>query len=331
MISQQINRSYRPWGDIDWLLRHGPEKKWSFIGCLGTEKRSLAAWRWLKKNKNLCWTRLFRIFDKPSRFRALTFTRLHTQEKEFIDNGGEPKDIVDHDLMEPHEQIIKDLSHLWKEGNEDVILDVSSLPKRFFFPLLKELVLSRTVSNIIVTYTTPEQYTEEKLSENYADWAHLPSFAGKYDRQPFDIMIVNVGYSPMGLQSEVDQGNPGLPIKLIFPFPAPLRSVQRAWEFVRRLQKIRGLEGFDIYLTEARDVSDAFDRLLSLTDNGSLKSILAPFGPKPISVAMCLFAVLTDSVVSYSQPTVYHPDYSAGINQIYGYWLRLNGADLYNL
>ena len=58
---------------------------------------------------------------------------------------------------------------------------------------------------------------------------------------------------------------------------------------------------------------------------------------KPMSVAMCIFAALTDSQVFYTQPTVYHPDYSFDIAsrdghpEIYTYCIRLEGRDLFSV
>jgi hypothetical protein len=55
-----------------------------------------------------------------------------------------------------------------------------------------------------------------------------------------------------------------------------------------------------------------------------------------MSIAMCLYANLTDSPVYYSQPKVYHPEYSIGVQvrdgeaEIYAYCIRLSGRDLYS-
>ncbi|MNE96388.1 hypothetical protein D3C80_1945870 [compost metagenome] len=88
------------------------------------------------------------------------------------------------------------------------------------------------------------------------------------------------------------------------------------------------------------NVPEVFDAIGALTDFGERFAILAPFGPKPISLAMALYAsrVYTGQEhcsVNYTQPTVYNPDYSSGVKLqrglplINSYAIRLNGQNLY--
>ena len=87
----------------------------------------------------------------------------------------------------------------------------------------------------------------------------------------------------------------------------------------------------NILRIEAHDVSDIFDHIKEITASGQDGAIFAPFGPKTMSLAMCLFARLTQGVVYYSQPRLYHPNYSIGIRAVEAYCLRLNGRDYYTL
>jgi hypothetical protein len=79
------------------------------------------------------------------------------------------------------------------------------------------------------------------------------------------------------------------------------------------------------------------DRIISLTRKGAETADLAPFGPKPMSLAMCIYAALTEAQVFYTQPSSYRPDYSVGISQvggepeIYAYWIRMSGTTTYTL
>lgn len=67
------------------------------------------------------------------------------------------------------------------------------------------------------------------------------------------------------------------------------------------------------------------------------KALLAPYGPKPMSVGMAIYATMTESPVYYTQPKIYHPDYSAGISilngrpEIYTYCLKLGGRNLFQI
>ena len=241
--------------------------------------------------------------------------------------------------METHNEILYPVENYISE-KQDVILDVSSMPKRFFFPILK-ILLSRpdSVESLVVTYSAPEVYFEGKLAENFDDWDHLPLFgiSKNYGSDMPNLLLVGVGFEAYGLQEQVEHAGTGLPVKLLLPFPAPPEAFQRSWEMVRKLRKYSPDDNFELFRVEAKNVSDAFDRLVDITNNGAQNSVLAPFGPKPISVAMCIYAALTKSEVFYTQPTVYHPDYSSGISmvngnpEIYAYCIRLDGKNFYEI
>ena len=330
---------YRPWGLLDWVLSHcSTRHDWALLGSLSTDERSLSAWRSLRSRGQLASVKLLKIANKPSRYDLAIQQRERDRIAEFKAEGGDDKDIEPHYLLEPVSDIVDTINGFLGACGPNVVLDVSVLPKRFFFPMLKILFKEAgTVPNLIVTYTSPEGYTSEKLSENQDDWDHIPLFSGSYTSAKPKMMVINVGFEGAGLQEQVDQGEAGLPIKLLFPFPAPPSAFARSWELVRRLQKNRLPDAFRIYQADSREVSDAFDRLLTLTDKGNHRIVLAPFGPKPISVAMCIFATLTESPVFYSQPKVYHPYYSYGVAQVGGaaavwaHCIRLDGNDYYEL
>ena len=80
----------------------------------------------------------------------------------------------------------------------------------------------------------------------------------------------------------------------------------------------------------ALDTSEAFDRICDITNHGRHDSILAPYGPKPISLAIALFAIQNGSPVYYTQPNYYSPEYSSGIKETYGYWIKKDGTNLYS-
>lgn len=80
-----------------------------------------------------------------------------------------------------------------------------------------------------------------------------------------------------------------------------------------------------------------------MTDNGLLTSAIAPYGPKTVSLAMCLFSLAVAKLglprvpVYYAQPLRYALDYTEGVGQVgdapstTAYSLRLSGRDLYDL
>ena len=327
--------AYRPWGPLNWLQRVGPKRSWKFLGALNTEDRALSTWRVLSSTDCLAQTRIIRIENPESCFKEQADRMLAERSALFLAQGGQKGDFSEHRLLEPYGEILDFCEGFASEAGSSVVLDVSSMPKRFFYPILRVLFKSASVNDLLVTYTIPGAYTNEKLAINPDGYCHLPTFSGEYSRRRTEMLIVNVGFEPMGLPENI--GEVGMRIKLLFPFPAPPQSVRRAWNFVQTLQKGRASNTFDLFRADVKDVSDAFERLKSLTDNGQRRAALAPFGPKTISVAMCLFATLAGSEVFYTQPKVYHPEYSKGVSlmngkpEIYGYWIRMGGRTLYEL
>ena len=331
---------YRPWGLLPWVVRHSSASAWSFLGCLGTEERSLAAWSLLKSLAGLAHVEFIRIADKPSHYSNLTNYRISARTDQFRASGGNDSSVRDEDLFAPSARIVKIIDDFIEHASGCVIVDVTSLPKRFFFPMIRRIMTSdrRTnIESVVITYSIPREYPPRvNLAENFDDWAHLPLFSGGYSSSPPEMLVIGVGFQVLGLHEHL-KGESGLPIKLLLPFPAPPPAFMRSWELRRQLERHGSPENFEVFRAGARDASDTFDRLVSLTRNGQSRCALAPFGPKPMSLGMCIFATLADCEVFYTQPSVYHPDYSLGTSfidgspEVYGYCLRIAGRDLYSL
>jgi hypothetical protein len=126
-------------------------------------------------------------------------------------------------------------------------------------------------------------------------------------------------------------------IRALFPFPPGPPGIQRSWRFINTLKKDYPEVVKEPVRVDAHDVSDTFDFIHALSMGGKMRCEFGPFGPKPMSLAMCLFANLTNSVVRYTQPSIYHPEYTSGVKLIGGepaisaYCVRLKGKDLYSL
>lgn len=333
-------KKFRPWGTLSWLLpRLTTVSKWSFLGSLGTERRSFAAWEELARLGKLGDYSLLNIKDTRSRFSKDCATRIAERKSEFLAGGGDCQNVVDYAINAEHFRIVEAIESFAKLGCDNLVVDITSLPKRFFFPIIR-LLRNNTFStarNIVVTYSIPEKYTTEHLAENFGDWAQLPLFEGAYRDQKATHLVIGVGFEALGLLDRVETSEAGRRISFLLPFPAPVKAFQRSWELLRRLQEHQPPNSFSIHRVDVKDVSDAYDRLLSITNHGIIPVDLAPFGPKPMSLAMCLYATAVDCPAFYTQPTVYHPDYSTGvvkklgIPEIYAYAIRLDGVDLYSV
>ncbi|MEK6364987.1 MAG: hypothetical protein V4803_04990 [Burkholderia gladioli] len=188
--------------------------------------------------------------------------------------------------------------------------------------------------DLLVTYTVPISYTEEPLAEDLNPLSAFPGFSPDLGIDEPKRIIASLGYTPFdlaGLQQQLG-GRPL--VSTLFPFPPGAPRYQRNWQLLLKLFGVGEAMETPIRV-DAIDVSYAFDVLKSLTNSGQEHAFLLPFGPKPHSLAMLLHSIQFKSVVQYTQPKIYHPEYSSGIKKInedpvvYCYCIRLQGQDLY--
>jgi len=335
-------RTLRPWGLLGWVLDRLEPHPWAFLGCINTEERCLAAWEFLKELVPLHTSKLLIVNDPPSsRFASVTGEILCERLSRFTELGGnENEDVERFDLFYRTQDIVALASRVIAASNGNVVFDISCLPKRFFFPLTKQLLQSDAVKNLLVTYTRPDRYPRhDDLAEEPEQWQHFPLFAPPYQElsgQEPPVFILGIGFEPLGLPELLDERYGGENGVLLFPFPPGPPHFQRNIDFMRRVEHT--LSGpWDTKHVSAIGLSDAFQHLLAATDEGKKSAVLAPYGPKPLSLAMCIFASLANHPVYYTQPKVYNPHYSEGVSMIggqpetYCYCLRLDGRDLYTV
>jgi hypothetical protein len=333
--------TYRPWGPIKWVLSLSDKKNWHFIGAIGTTERSLTCWSLLNGYNILQEYQLADIRDVESiKYRAIANKAFKTQLGIYLKGGGSDKAIKAFHLMEE----LYSIQHFAKTYSEDatsIILDVTSLPKRFFFPILRTFLNSKTVKNIMITYTAASDYASDNpLYEDIESWKPLPGFCGEVLNKDKEQWIVSVGLLVETLRQYLGD-NPGHErMKLLVPFPAQLSIQRRSLESVARLeggklQSDKRNPRFEKFYVDSYDMSSTYDRIISIAQNSQKPIAFAPFGPKPISVAMCLYAVARECAVYYPQPTVYNPNYAIGIRDndplkaISAYWIRHEGEDLF--
>lgn len=282
-----MSEPYRPWGLLTWVLDKCPPARWSLLGSLSPEARSLTVWQTLSSSNRLGLNYLAIVEDPPSRFTTQTTARLVDRLAEFASGGGDrARECHRHALFAKHAEIVDTVDRFIQGAGPNVILDITSLPKRYFFPMAKRLLKFSRIENLLATYTRPTSYTPENLAENFEPLQYLPLFAGTYPERSPKVIVVGIGYQIMGLPEQLEHYGHEASVKLLFPFPPGPPSFQRNWEFVRVLQKSITVKPDSISLVTAYDASDAFDHILSFTEHGDLDAAFAPYGPKPISLAM---------------------------------------------
>lgn len=330
-----MSGSFRPWGHLPRVLNHVKPRAWSLLGCLSTEERCLSAWRLIRAVHSLHSLTLLEIDDGANRYATAAAQLRLERRNELLANGGSAAAIQSHTLFEPYGKIVEAADQFVASASEDVVLDISSLPKRFFFPLLRRLLGAGSVRTLAVTYTEGARYGDIPLSEDAEPVTSLPLFPPRFPEPPVDALVVGLGFQPLGL-AEILEGTETQAIHLLFPVSSEPANHRRVWEFLRELTDTLpvGARQAPTFVAPL-DAPDVFDRLVAISDNMGRYANMAPYGPKPMSLAMALAAATADWPVYYTQPRVYRPDYTIGIREIggvaatYVYLIRLDGRNLY--
>lgn len=366
----------RPFGPLSWILEKLPATgPWSIIGALSAEDRCLTATQETLRLSTGTTGKLLNITPRvlsstrptrPAKEHAIAWEQKRILNLRRVEVELEFRShivVVDAgSFLQQEDSKVNDMAlKLAEESPSDVVLDVSTMPKRYFFPLLTRLCESNHVRNLIVTNTSPLRYGDELAGDSDGP-KPLPLYEGEpeIDQSPDVTLIIGVGYHQLNIQQILEENKSRrVDIKLLFPFPSIHPGFIQNWRFVEHINKHRPRSAgnsdaseIDIIRVPVGDVSLTFDRLLQQTQDGKMSSlILAPYGPKPMSLAMCLLGVARrakginpdndaqnlPTKISYTQPSWYHPDYSSGIRRTNGvpditaFCIRLNGRDLYVL
>lgn len=318
------------------------EEQWLLIGALGTQDRCLAMLGHRNQSFNLAHAAFLEISEQQSEFQAQSEDRRERNRKKWhAEMHGYSCELLSYDLLEPLMRLQRQVTE-WTSGQfkKSVIIDVSCLPERYFFPMIRWLLSSDQVKNLIVTCMSPEKYTEEELAYNPQEWAHIPTFGPTSlgNVKPLKSVVVGAGFLPFGLPEwlKKDHTKSDIQVSILFPFPAPPANIKRSWEFVRQVEVgLRLRDEAQLARVNVNDTSGCFDRIDRMTRRGTIGAVFAPFGPKAHSIAMCLQAIKMNAEVLYTQPTYYHPEYTTGIKiedglpAGFAYAIRVNGHKFY--
>lgn len=326
---------FRPAGKLEWSLACSNARRWHFLGSINSETRSCETAKALCRLGLMDGNRILRIRWPESPF-SDEGERMTSENIEiFKTQCGQPN-VMERDLLASVPDFIADAKQL---NSPSVILDITSMPKRFYFFYLKSLMRDPSVEDLMVTYCGG-RYGQGPLSSNHEDWDVLPTFRGSdriAEEEARKRLAVNVGFMPGGLQEHLRTDDSELDLFLILPFPARVSSVRRVWKSAMEIHNEWHGESSSIHIRRVApdDISGAFDLICRIANGNRLS--LAPFGPKPISAAMCIFAALTDAPVYYAQPKWYSPQYTTepdtdelGQPKISGHWIKHRGKLLYD-
>lgn len=334
---------FRPWGDIDWLLSKMGDKQWSMIGCCGTEERSLSLA--LRKQRGTFNKVLMLAIQDPEPINLSALAqRLAERKDALIKAGFAASEVPQVGLITDLDEVSRIVADFSSGAGDNLILDITSLPKIWFFPVIQILLQANSFENIIVTYTSCERHADQ-LSGNAGPVTVLPGFFADNGRSQHDSIIVGIGFDPLGIMPLLG-AQASNRVRLIFPFPPGPPAHRRNWMFVKQIETSTEAEKIDppdrVHI-HMYDCPQVFDALREMTEGGKQTAALAPYGPKTVSLAMCLFSIAANLAgrprvpVFYAQPLQYNLDYSVGVRlkngipDTRGYCIRVGGRNLYTL
>ncbi len=334
---------FRPWGPVEWLLDRLGNEPWSLLACSGSEHRSVAFAKHLTRAP-LRDASIVTIRDPDPLDAEALEARLAIRFKELEEAGFKGDEMRRAELLSGLDDIRGYVSALADAGTTRILLDITSLPKMWFFPIVQAALEDSRFGDIVATYTSATEYAEQ-LSENVAPLRVLPGFYAEDGRSRHDSLIVGIGFEPLGLVPLLsDQVSDK--IRLIFPFPPGPPGHRRNWMFVKQIEELTQTEQIeppDRVHIHMYDCPQVFDALCDMTENGHQTAAIAPYGPKTVSLAMCLFSLAVAAAgrprvpVYYAQPLRYALDYTSNVRMrgsvpdTTGYCLRLAGRNLYSL
>lgn len=334
--------SFRPWGHVDLIFSGHDVGDWNFLGCVSMEDRCTAACQLLPNYINWGNKLVLRIDDKPSLRSGEINTKTDLNEQIFHANGFGLNEFSRVGISGPFGLIEKALRTFFENLNgTNVIVDITSMPKKVFFFIIRLLISGYPeLQNVVITYAKPDRYSPEALAESPEPWDALPGFRIPRKKMKHEKLIIGVGFEPLGLPKIADSGEfQSAPVSFLFPFPSKANRIAKNWRFIRRI--FPNDRHIDVVSVDASNMPEVYDKLCGMGDDGNLTIALAPFGPKPMSLAMAIYAsnsINTDnpSGVYYTQPTLYNPNYSSGIKRFNGmldvdaYCIKIHGNMLYS-
>lgn len=328
---------YRPWGRLARIIHDAGEESWNYLGCLSAEDRTLAVWSQFWEEGVLESYTFIRVVDPPSRFSEDVANDIGEIQSDLENRGGDSERVCQMDLFCRVSDIVEGIDEFLQAAGENIVLDISTFPKRFFFPIVRRCLDQATARNIVACYTPARTYTTDDLAEDPEPWKKLPLYPERFPREEPETLVVGLGFQPLGLPDLMEEAYAEKDIELLFPFPAPPPNVQRVWGVVRRLEEYVAAPGVEPTFVAGYDVPEIFAHLRETCRDGARYAVLAPYGPKPMSLAMALIGRLAELPCYYTQPRAYNPDYSKGVIRVdegvksYGYYLRLDGRDVYQV
>jgi hypothetical protein len=249
-----------------------------------------------------------------------------SKNSDLIMRRGVSFDILFADLLVSEDSLLDLADAVTSCGFPSLFLDMSCFPKRFFCFLLKRLMRSKSIRNLIITYSQARGYGIGHLAEDPLPCDYLPGFSGTFPLRG-STFVISAGFESLGMSSFLEVYRDGTKdMKVLLAFPPNGEATRRQWSTIRQMisGRTRELRQHDIESVATWDAEHVL-RVLSRWYADSDGLTLAPFGPKPHTLAMALFAAKYDLPLYYSQPRSYNPNYSTGLGDVWAYVIKWDG------
>jgi hypothetical protein len=223
-----------------------------------------------------------------------------------------------------------------------LVVDITTMPRICFFPLLAAAIDEASLRTIIVVYAEPNGYHAGALASEPSKPTVVPPFdylpLARKSRTRIGWIPV-LGFGPFfatsvyeTLVDTYDLGGRTFPL-IGFPAYSP-RLFERVLDESARtvVQEVRGDGLRDQFLyAAASDPFETRDTILRLIADGppDVHWIGSPMGSKPMALGMLLAAKDNDLTVMIAQARSYNPEYSTGRKVVHAYVLRHNGRRAY--
>ena len=182
----------KPWGKTSWLLPRIHANHWHVITSSSFEDRCLALVDWMQStNQPISSSVLLRIDNPPSDQWTKAIPRIENNFAVLSERLASPLHrVINVDLLGGNLGALISIDSLIQDRSESVILDMTTLPKRFFLFALKQLLNSYHVKNLVVTYACADKYPESPLCEDALPPIALPAFGRIHTLTDLPRMVV---------------------------------------------------------------------------------------------------------------------------------------------
>jgi hypothetical protein len=330
-----------PWGRLDWVLDRLPEGAWDLLGSVSSEERCTAVLSHLSATNALSTVTLIDVIEPRGHAQAQAMREAKALRAAVVGRITSDATIAELPLLVAYGEIVSVVQQALVEGASRLIIDITSLPKRFFFPAINiALRADNQLQDVVIAYARAERYAHDSLHEDAMTPRFLPLFAPSVAaEQAPDVHIVGLGFDAPGL-IQVLEGGDVRNVEFLFPLPAPPPFFGRNWDSLRHASHSINEMRIKTTGVSTVDMPAVFEELCACGQRGNRRAVLAPYGPKPVSLAMCLYTLAVGpehASVIYTQPKYYHPQYSHGVATdaggpvVYAYPVRLGGKNMFTV